>query len=108
MLDVEGKILWPVITKRLTSYLLTNEFINLSIHKGGVLGFSGSYRSHTAVNLYSKTSKLSLHLTSVLSVVEEFKATEARAASTLHLAKDKHLRYASCKVGDRLVHMETQ
>lgn len=46
----------------------------------------------SSVNLYSKSSKLQLPLSSV---VEEFKATKARAACTLLLSKDKKVRHAS-------------
>ncbi len=48
LLDVEGKIFWSIIAKRLTTYLLTNEFIDPSVQKGGVMGYSG-YLEHTAV-----------------------------------------------------------
>lgn len=48
--------------------------------------------SFSAINLYSKTSKLPLP---VSSVVEEFKATKARAVSSLLASKDEKVRYAS-------------
>ncbi len=48
LLDVEGKIFWSIIAKRLTTYLLTNEFIDPSVQKGGVMGYSGCLE-HTAV-----------------------------------------------------------
>ncbi|CAM4625186.1 unnamed protein product [Leuciscus chuanchicus] len=48
--------------------------------------------SFSAINLYSKTSKLPLP---VSSVVEEFKATKARAVSTLLSSEDGKVRHAS-------------
>ena len=48
LLDVEEKIFWSIIAKSLTTYLLTNEFINPSIQKGGVPGYSGCLE-HIAV-----------------------------------------------------------
>ncbi len=48
LLDVEGKIFWSIIAKRLTTYLLANEFIDPSVQKGGVPGYSGCLE-HTAV-----------------------------------------------------------
>lgn len=50
------------------------------------LGVSPSFSS---VDLYSRTSKIHLP---VSSVVEEFKATKARAVSTLVLSKDVRVR----------------
>lgn len=48
LLDVEGKIFWSIIAKRLTTYLLVNEFIDPSVQKGGVPGYSACLE-HTAV-----------------------------------------------------------
>ncbi len=48
--------------------------------------------SFSAINLYSKTSKLPLP---VSSVVEEFKAAKARAVSTLLSSEDGKVRHAS-------------
>ena len=49
LLDVEGKIFWAVVAKRLTLYLLENEFVDTSVQKGGVPGILwvlGTYSSH--------------------------------------------------------------
>ena len=46
----------------------------------------------STINLYSNTSKL---LLPVSSVVEEFKATKARAVSTLLSSEDEKVRHAS-------------
>lgn len=48
LLDVQGKIFWFIIAKRLTTYLLTNVLINPSVENGGVPGYSGCLE-HTAV-----------------------------------------------------------
>jgi hypothetical protein len=48
LLDVEGKIFWSIIAKRLATYLLANEFIDPSVQKGGVPGYFGCLE-HTAV-----------------------------------------------------------
>ena len=48
--------------------------------------------SFSAINLYSRTSKLPL---SISSVVEEYKATKARTVSTLVLSRDEKVRYAN-------------
>ena len=47
LLDVEGKIFWAVVAKRLTLYLLENKFVDTSVQKGGVSGYSGCLE-HTA------------------------------------------------------------
>ena len=48
LLDVEGKIFWSIIPKRLTTYLLTNEFISPSVQKrrsARILWLSRAYSS---------------------------------------------------------------
>ena len=52
----------------------------------------GDPPSFSTINLYSKTSKLPL---SVSSVVVEFKATKARAVSTLLSSEDGKVRHTS-------------
>jgi len=41
LLNVEGKIYFGVLAKRLTRFLLDNGFIITSVHKAGVPGFPG-------------------------------------------------------------------
>ncbi len=48
LLDVEGKIFWSIIAKRLTAYLLANELIDPSVQKEEVPGYS-SCLEHRAV-----------------------------------------------------------
>ena len=41
LLNVEGKIFFAVLASRLTKYLLTNEYIDTSVQKGGIPGIAG-------------------------------------------------------------------
>jgi hypothetical protein len=49
LLNVEGKIFFAVLAKRLTSFLLDNAYINTSVQKGGVPGFSGCVEHTSAI-----------------------------------------------------------
>lgn len=48
LLSVEGKIFFAVLAKRMSTYMTQNGYINTSIQKGGVEGFSGCLE-HTGV-----------------------------------------------------------
>ena len=48
LLSVEGKIFFSILAKRLTSYLIENNYINTAVQKGGVPGYSGCLE-HTAM-----------------------------------------------------------
>ncbi|XP_052261255.1 uncharacterized protein LOC127865289 [Dreissena polymorpha] len=48
LLNVEGKIFFAVLAKRLTTFLKDNNYVDTSIQKGGVLGFSVCVE-HTSV-----------------------------------------------------------
>ena len=65
LLDVEGKIFWAAMANRMNEFLVGNNYINTSVQKGGVSGFSGCLE-HTASITQSiseaKKSKLSLAL----------------------------------------------
>ena len=41
LLSVEGKIFFSVLARRMTSYMTGNGYINTSIRKGAIPGFSG-------------------------------------------------------------------
>ena len=41
LLSVECKIFFAIISKRMTNYMLGNEYLDVSVQKGGVPGFSG-------------------------------------------------------------------
>lgn len=57
LLDVEGKIFWSIIAKRLTTYLLANDFIDPSVQKGGVPGYSGCLEHTAAISQLIKEAK---------------------------------------------------
>jgi len=57
LLDVEGKIFWSIVAKRLTSYLLNNECINPNGQKGGVPGYSGCLEHTSAIRQIIKEAK---------------------------------------------------
>ena len=41
LLSVEGKIFFSILARRLTTYMTDNTYINSSVQKGGIPGFSG-------------------------------------------------------------------
>ena len=41
LLSVEGKIFFSLLAKRLTTYMLDNKYVDTSVQKGGIPGFSG-------------------------------------------------------------------
>ena len=47
LLSVEGKIFWSVIAKRMTAFLMRNQYVDPSVQKGGISGYSGCIE-HTA------------------------------------------------------------
>ena len=47
-MDVEGKVFWSVIARRMNAYLIANKYIDTSVQKGGIPGMSGCLE-HTAV-----------------------------------------------------------
>ena len=48
LLNVEGKIFMSLLSRRLTSFLLKNEYIDTSVQKGGIPGVAGCME-HTSV-----------------------------------------------------------
>lgn len=57
LLDVEGKISWSIIAKRLTSNLLTNGYVDTSVQKGRVPGYSGCLEHTSAISQIIKEAK---------------------------------------------------
>ena len=49
LLDVEGKIYFSVLAKRLTNYMTKNGYIDTSTQKGGVEGFSGCWEHNSII-----------------------------------------------------------
>lgn len=56
-MDVEGKIFWSIVANRRTSYLLNNEYIDPSVQKGGVPGYSGCLEHTSAISQIIKEAK---------------------------------------------------
>ncbi|CAC5418513.1 unnamed protein product [Mytilus coruscus] len=48
LLNVEGKIFLAILAKRMTNYILSNNYIDIAVQKGGVPGLSGCIE-HTSV-----------------------------------------------------------
>ena len=48
LLNVEGKVFMSILSRRLTSFFLQNNYIDVSVQKGGIPGFSGCLE-HTSV-----------------------------------------------------------
>ena len=57
LLDVEAKIFWAVIAKRLTNFLLTNKYIDPSVQKGGIPGHSGCLEHTASITQLIKEAK---------------------------------------------------
>jgi hypothetical protein len=58
LLNVEGKIFFAILARRLTSFLTGNAYINTSVQKGGVPGFSGCIEHTSAITqLISEAKK---------------------------------------------------
>ena len=65
LLNVEGKIFFGVVAKRLTDYLTTNGYITSSIQKGGIPGVPGCLEHATMIweaIQRAKSGKLDLHI----------------------------------------------
>lgn len=48
LLSVESKIFFSIVAKRLSNFLLSNEYFDMSVQKGGILGVHGCLE-HTGV-----------------------------------------------------------
>ncbi|XP_052280752.1 uncharacterized protein LOC127878274 [Dreissena polymorpha] len=58
LLNLEGKIFFAILARRLTSFLTGNAYINTSVQKGGVPGFSGCIEHTSAITqLISEAKK---------------------------------------------------
>ena len=49
LLNVEGKIFFPILARTLTLFLTANKYINTSVQKGGVSGFSSCAEHISAI-----------------------------------------------------------
>lgn len=59
LLNVEGKIFFSIVAQRKTTYLKRNNFIDTSVQKAGIPGFSGCLGNGPRVRLCSKQNLLS-------------------------------------------------
>jgi hypothetical protein len=50
LLNIEGKIFFAILARRLTSYFTSNKYINTSTQKGGVPGFPGCVEHTSAIS----------------------------------------------------------
>ena len=57
LLNVEGKIFFSIFAKRLTRYAIENGYIDPSIQKGGIPGFSGCVEHTSAVSQLVREAK---------------------------------------------------
>ena len=57
LLDVEGEIFFAILAKRLTSLLTGNTYIDTSVQKGGVPGFSGCVEHTSAITQVIREAK---------------------------------------------------
>ena len=49
LLSVEGNIFFSILAKRLTTYMLANKYVDTSVQKGGIPGFSGCIEHTSAL-----------------------------------------------------------
>ena len=52
-----GKIFFAILARRLTSFLTANKYINTSVQKGGVPGFSGCVEHTNAITQLIREAK---------------------------------------------------
>ena len=58
LLNVEGKIFFAVLARRMTTFLTTNQYIDTSVQKGGVPGFSGCIEHSSAISQIIREAKV--------------------------------------------------
>ena len=61
LLDVEGKIFWSVVAKRLKTFLLASKLTDRSVQMGGVLGHSGCLEKKSAHPQSQEEKQHALH-----------------------------------------------
>lgn len=71
LLDVKGKIFWSIIANRLTSYLLTNEYVDTGVQKRVVPGYSGCLE-HTSVADDGTRFPACLHFMDDITIMTKF------------------------------------
>ena len=58
LLDVEGKIFFSIIARRLTNYMVKNGYIDTSSQKGGVEGFAGCWEHNSMITKLLQDAKV--------------------------------------------------
>ena len=58
LLNVEGKIFFAVLARRLTTYLVANGYIDTSVQKGGIPGFSGCIEHTSTISQLIREAKV--------------------------------------------------
>jgi len=58
LLNVEGKIFFAILARRLSTYLTTNGYVDTSVQKGGVPGFSGCVEHTSAISQLIREAKV--------------------------------------------------
>ncbi|XP_052260999.1 uncharacterized protein LOC127865146 [Dreissena polymorpha] len=58
LLNVEGNFFFAVLARRLTTYLTANKYVDTSIQKGGVPGFSGCVEHTSALSQLIREAKV--------------------------------------------------
>jgi hypothetical protein len=56
-LNVEGKTFFAVLVRRVTSYIISNRYVDTSIQKGGIPGFSGCLKHISIIPQLMKEAK---------------------------------------------------
>ena len=65
LLNVEGKIFFGVLARRMTTFLMSNHYINTYVHKAGIAGFPGGLEHSQMIwnsILSAKRDKTELHV----------------------------------------------
>ena len=57
LLSIEGKIFYSIVAKRITEFLLKNEYIDTAIQKVGVPGFSGCLEHNSVITELIREAK---------------------------------------------------
>jgi hypothetical protein len=58
LLNVEGKIFFAVLARRMTTYMTSNGYIDTSVQKGGIPGFSGCVEHTSALSQLLREARI--------------------------------------------------
>ena len=74
LLNVEGTIFYSIVAKRITKFLLKNEYIDTAIQKAGVPGFSGCLEYNSVITELTRCTQREqnarFNVTSLTSVIK--------------------------------------